>query len=155
MAVIKWATLVRRNVVGNGINAVAGQDRTGTRLVAGLLPPALLPGGHRSMPSSEPDLADPYPASGAMPACGLRAGRSGRFAGSLDSQSLAAVASQAAQQSRFAGSPVVTASFAGRSDGCWCERTDAKRATTTTKLADRLRPRSAHRKPTLSKRGYR
>ena len=42
MTVINWATLVRRNVVGNGSIAVAGQDRTGTRLVAGLTPPALL-----------------------------------------------------------------------------------------------------------------
>src|SRR5436305_7659080 len=116
MAVINWATLVRRDVTDNGINAVAGQDRTGTRLVAGLLPPALLPCGHRSMPSSEPVPAESYsPARGAFDARGLRAGRSGRFASPLDSQSLAAVASRVARM-RPAGSPVVPAS-----DACWRE----------------------------------
>lgn len=155
MAKINWATLVRSNVIGNGQSAVAGQDRTGARLVAGLLPPALLPQGHRSMPQTEPVPAESDSPARVSDARVLRAGRSGRFASPLDSRSLAVVASQTALRQRFAGSPVGTASADRWSDDDWCLDTDAKRTATTMKPADRQLPRSAHRKPTLSLRGWR
>lgn len=154
MAKINWATLVRGNVIGTGFNADADQDRTGARMVVGLLPPALLSEGHRSMPYPESALAEPHSPASTHATRALRAGRSGNLASPLDSRSLAAVASQAAQRQRFAGFPVVVASVDRTFGGDWCPNTDAKR-TATRKPADRQLPCSAHRKPTLSPRGWR